>query len=575
MSLLSSLYTGTSGLRVSQNAINTTAHNLANVDTQGFTRQQVLITDNRYTNIGGNRIGTFQIGTGTDIAKVTTYRNIFYDQSFRENNGRLGFYTAQYESVNEIENLLGETEGVAFQNSLSSLWTNLQELTKEPGNIVVRSDFVNSCVSFLERSKNIMNQLSEYQKSLNTNIKKQVDNINEYGNKISELNTKICAAEAAGVERANDLRDQRDVLLDQLSQIVHITYSEETTGAVTVNIEGNNFVSGGRYFKMDVDTVNDSSSLLKPVWPHLNRDVFNMDQEISTELDTDIGYLKGLLIGRGDKEANYTDIPIEPVREDYATDAAYNSAKDAYDAATKEYYKTVDVSSVMTMQAQFDQLIHGIVTMMNDTLCPNTTIIDRATGKEVTVLDTAKAPIGMDENKTQGVELFSRNNVSRYEAQEINGQTYYVYNEESADNIASLYSINHISVNQDILANYSVLPLSSNNKSGGFDLEICKSLTEKWQTPFATLAPGTLTTFDFNSYYTNMVGELANRGSKYITLADSQQLTVETIDGQRQSVSGVNSDEELTNLIRFQHAYNASSRYITAVNDMLETLLNM
>ena len=168
MSLMSSLYTGTSGLRVSQNAINTTAHNLANVDTKGFTRQQVIITDNTYSTIGSNRVSVFQVGTGTDISKVMTYRNIFYDQSFRENNGRLGFYSAQYEAVSEVENLLGETEGVAFQDSVSSLWINLQELSKDPGNIVVRSNFVNSCVSFVERSQNIMDQLSEYQKSLNT-----------------------------------------------------------------------------------------------------------------------------------------------------------------------------------------------------------------------------------------------------------------------------------------------------------------------------------------------------------------------------------------------------------------------
>lgn len=576
MSLLSSLYTGTSGLRVSQNAINTTAHNLANVDTNGFTRQQVIITDNTYSTIGSNRVSVFQVGTGTDISKVMTYRNIFYDQSFRENNGRLGFYTAQYEAVSEIENLLGETEGVAFQNSVSTLWTNLQELSKDPGNIVVRSNFVNACVSFVERAQNITDQLSEYQKSLNTNIVEQVNRINDIGSQITELNQKICAAEAADVERANDYRDQRDVLLDELSEIVNISYSEDYTGAVSVNIEGTNFISGGRYYEMGVAKVDEASTLLKPIWTHLgNQDVFNLDQTISTELDTDVGYLKGLIIGRGNKEANYSDIPIKPVRDDYTSDADYDAAMSDYEDAVKEYNKTVDVSSIMTMQAQFDQLIHGIVTMMNDILCPNTTVTDTVTGETYTVLDTDNAPVGMDENSTQGVELFSRKNCSRYVEKEINGKTYQVYQEEDPSEVYTLYSINQITVNQEILSNYSVLALSSNNGSGEFDLEVCESLTEQWQTPFATLSPNTLTTFDFNSYYTNMIGELANRGNKYSTLAESQQLTVDTIDNQRQGVMGVSSDEELTNLIRFQHAYSASSRYITTVNDLLETLLNM
>ena len=574
MSLLSNLYTGTSGLRVSQNALNTTAHNLANVDTKGFSRQQVILQDNSYKTLSINPVSINQIGSGVSTAKVMTYRNIFYDQSFRENNGRLGFYTAQYEAVSEVENLLGELEGVAFQDSVSTLWSNLQELSKDPGNIVVRSNFVNSCVSFTERAQNIMDQLSEYQKSLNTNIMEQVNKINDIGKQITELNTKIAKAEAADVERANDYRDQRDLLLDELSKIVNVSYDEDYTGCVTVKIEGATFITGDRYYEMDVAKISETSSLLKPVWTHLDRDVFNMDQEISTELDTDVGYLKGLIIGRGDKEANYSDIPIKPERDEYPSEADYNKALKAYEDKVEKYNKTVDVSSIMTMQAQFDQLVHGIVTMMNDILCPNTTITDVA-GNTYTVLDTKNAPVGMDENQTQGVELFTRNNTSRYTLKEIDGVSYYVYNEEDPSDLSTLYTINQISVNQDILANYSVLPLSSNNGSGEFDLEVCQKLIEKWQEPFATLSPNTLTTFDFNNYYTNMVGELANRGNKYITLAESQQLTVATIDGQRQGVSGVSSDDELSNLIRYQHAYNASSRYITTVNDMLETLLNM
>ena len=575
MSLISSLYTGTSGLKVSQSALNTTAHNLSNVDTKGFTRQQVIIRDHSYTTIGSTKISLKQVGLGTDIAKVMTYRNIFYDQSYRLNNGRLGFYTAQFEAVSEIENLVGETEGVAFQKSISGLWTNLQELSKDPGNIVVRSNFVSACGSFVERAQNIMNQLSEYQSSLNTNIVEQVGLVNKIGAQIAALNDKISAAEAGGIERANDYRDQRDLLLDDLSKLVAITYREEPSGAVSVNIEGNNFITAGTYYEMGVSKVSETSTLLKPTWAHLgNQDVFNLEAPISSELDTDVGYLKGLVIGRGTKEANYSDIPLEPKRENFDTDAAYDAAKTQYAKDVEEYYKTVDVSSIMTMQAQFDQLIHGIVTMINDTLCPNKTITD-ANGDKHIVLDTENAPIGMDENKSQGIELFVRNNCERYKKEIIDGKEYYVYQQEDKSNVQSLYTINQISINQEILSNYSVLALSSNNGSGEFDLKVCEDLIEKWKKPFATLSPNALTTFDFNNYYTNLIGELANRGNKYLTLADSQQLTVQTIDGQRQAVTGVSSDDELTNLIRFQHAYSASSRYITTVNDMLETLLNM
>lgn len=576
MSLMSSLYTGTSGLRIAQNALNTTAHNMANVDTKGYTRQQVIITDNNYQTVGSNNLFYFQIGTGTDIAKVMTYRNIFYDQSYRASNGRLGFYTAQYEAVNEIENLVGETEGVAFQKSVTSLWNGLQELCKDPGNIVVRSTFVNSCGSFLEHAANITEQLCEYQKSLNTNIVNCVSQINKYGEQIAELNAKICTAEAGGVERANDLRDQRDLILDQMSELVQISYKEDMNGAVNVWIEGKQFVVEGDYYKMDTAKVNENSELVKPVWPHLdNKDVFKEEETISTELGTDIGYLKGLVIGRGTREANYTDIPVEPKRENFASDAEFDAAKEKFDKDLKEYYKSIDSSTIMTMQAQFDKLIHGIVTMINDTLCPNKEITDAVTGEKYLVLDTEKAPVGMDADNTQGLEIFSRKNVERYKEMTINGETYYVYQQEKAEEQISLYTIGQLKINQEILSDYSKLPLSANNGSKEFDLETCKQLISKWQENFSNIDPGSLTTFNFNNYYTNLVGAIANRGSLYRTKAENQQLTLNQIEGIRQSVLGVNSDDELTNIIRFQHAYGASSRYITTVNDMLETLLNL
>lgn len=576
MSLMSSLYTGNSSLRVSQNAINTTAHNLANVDTKGFTRQQVIITDHSYKTIGSNAVGLSQVGTGAAIASIMTYRNMFLDQSYRENSGRLGFYNAQYEAISEVENLLGETEGVAFQSSVSQLWSNIQELSKDPGNIVVRSNFVNSCVSFLERSKNIANQLNEYQKSLNTSIVEQVDQINEIGKKIVALNQSICGTEAAGIERANDDRNRRDVLLDELSQLVGITYKEDHTGAVSISIEGNQFVSETHCFEMGITKVDEQSELLKPVWPHLGGvDVFPNQGEVKPSQQQEVGYLKGLIVARGDKEANYTDCPQKPQKTEGMSDDEYRKALDQYEKAVKRFNQTVDASSIMTTQAQFDQLIHAIVTKINDVLCPNTTVTDETTGISYTVLDEANAPIGMDDEASSGIELFVRANCSRYEEKEIDGKVYQVYQSEDTTKRNTLYTLQQISVNQEILSNYSKLPLTSNNGSGAFDHEVCQKLLKEWQTPFGTLSPNTLTSFDINSYYTNMIGEIANRGGKYVTLVESQQLTLDAVEGQRQSISGVSSDEELTNLIRFQHAYGASSRYITTVNDLLEALLNM
>src|SRR5574344_2083793 len=134
MSLMSSFYVGVSGLSVSQASVNTTSHNMANLDTQGYVRQQVLTKDSVYNNIGVTAINTMQVGLGTNMATIRQVRDVFLDKAYRLEVGRLSFYEAQSESVGEVEGLFGELEGEAFQDNLNDFWVSLQELAKEPDN---------------------------------------------------------------------------------------------------------------------------------------------------------------------------------------------------------------------------------------------------------------------------------------------------------------------------------------------------------------------------------------------------------------------------------------------------------
>ncbi len=561
MSLMSSLYVGVSGLRVSQNSLNTTAHNLANVDTTGFVRQQVLQSDSTYFNWGVTHLSTLQSGLGVDIATVRQVRDVFLDKAYRQEIGRQGFYEVQYEAVQEVESMFGETEGVTFQDSLEDLWTSLEELSKTPDLIEVRATVVKSAESFLERAEIIQKQLKEYQVNLNTQIQDKVDRINEIAEEIDDLNEKISRYESNGLENANDLRDERNNLLDELGQIISITYKENSNGVVTVSAEGVQLVGETTVYKMGTAKVSESSNLLKPVWiSYDNEDVFNLDQAVSSENDTDIGSLKGLLVTRGDDIANYTDM--------------FKSQE--------EYNNTINTSVIMTVQAQFDQLIHGVVTAINDILCPNKEIT-LADGTKMTVLDEDNAPVGMDSAHTMGEALFNRESTDRYEAVDVqildedgNLQTISVmkYNEEDPDDYYSLFTLGEIEINPEIKNNYSLIPLSSNDGTGDVDMKTAEALVSKWQEPFATLSPNTLTVNNFNDYYTAFTGELANRGEQLNSISSNQATLSSNINDQRQQVAGVSSDEELTNLIKYQHAYNASSRYITVIDEMLEHVIS-
>ena len=297
MSSLGSIYLGVSGLNSSQNALNTTAHNLANVDTKGYARQQVLLRDFGYVNWGENHISTFQKGLGVDFQTVRQVRDVFLDKAYRQEVGREAFYDAGYQAIAEVEDLFGELEGVAFQDTIHDLWRSLQTLANEPNNIETRASFVQSAVTFIERAENISYQIKDYQVNLNIQIKDTVNRINSIGDEIKDLNHKIRAYESNGVENANDLRDQRNVLLDELGKLVSITYREDHNGVVTVNVEGVSFVSEDMVSHMDVKKANPGTDMLVPVWPsHKNAEVFNFDRIPSSEANTDIGSLKGLLL---------------------------------------------------------------------------------------------------------------------------------------------------------------------------------------------------------------------------------------------------------------------------------------
>lgn len=615
MSLFGDLSVGTSGLKAGQYGLNVVAHNLANVDTEGHVRQQMLLDSAIYNKIGQNHISPMQIGLGVDPEEVRQVRDVFLDKTYRLEVGRQGYYDAQLNAVDEIENLYGELQGVAFQESLQKFWVSLQELAKEPDSRVAQATLVETSVSFLERADKIYAQLKKFQLDLNTQITNKITRINQIGESIHSLNKKIAYYESSKLENANDYRDERNKLIDELGEMVKIDYKELMNGETTVSIEGVQFVSEDYVYKLgsltmaqyreahNIETpLDEAADILLVTWPHLgDAEVFDWSRVPTSLSNTDVGSLKGAVQARGTKVGKYVDIPIEPKAEDFMNEEGvldeteYALAMDIFETETAEYNRTIDSSIMMRTQAQFDQLIHGIVTTINDALCPNKeviiaagTTITRDDGSEYTfeedtaikVFDADNAPVGVDDEATPGIELFARKTTNRYmQGQDItladgtvleNAQ---IYNWEDETDNYSLYTLGEIEINDEIIANKSKLPIIDNNGTGDYDLDMIQGLLSKWQEPFATLSPNTLTYNNFDSYYTQFVGEIANKGDEFDTLATNQEVMVNSVNDKRQGIMGVSSDDELTYLIKYQHAYNASARYINVIDSMLEHII--
>lgn len=632
---MTNLYTGVSGLTSSQNAINISAHNLANVYTKGYVRQQAQFSDRTYTTYGQSAVNTMQIGYGVDSASTQHYRAFLLDKAYRQEVGRESYYATQYNAVEEVETIMGELNGEAFQTSLADLWSAISEVAKTPDSTVARASLVMNAETFISRSKEIYNDLTNYQDRLDGKVRSTVDRINEIGDQIHELNLQIQGVEGPGVERAMDFRDQRDNLLDELGGLIDISYAEDEFGCVTVRAEGQQFVTRGGVFHMDVAEVNgaDGSTYSTPIWPNLNNaKVFNLSVEISTAKENDVGELKSLVQARGGYSATYKDIPhiADPPKEaDYpdtesfqaAVNTYWNEEYPAYEEAVFTYNTTVGNSSIMKTEAMFDQLINGIVTMINDALSPTTSttiaagttltipagtvynqlsdemkdamsaagitkdafnekgVADNemtftlADDMTVTTLDMKKTSYGSDDNKTPGTELFSRSDtLSRYTvATDADGNDIYIYNPYNQFGEAGEYTVKNVEVNKEVLNDYSLIPFTTSQ--GEVDMGLGQEILDKWDKASTNLDPANMTPKDFNDYYSAMTGILANDGYVYQAISENQNMAVATLDDSRVSFTGVSSNDELTNLITFQNAYNANSRYINVVSEMLETLI--
>lgn len=552
-SLMGSIYVGASGLQTSNNALNTSAHNLANVETSGYTRQQILQGNKFYNKIGVAAISDMQVGIGVDYTKCRQVRDVFLDASYRKESGRSAFYSICSETTGEIETLLGEMEGASFKESLSKMWTSVQELQKDPSSSVTQGVFISTCSQFLERAKAVYDGLNAYQDNLNSRVSGMVDDLNEMTDRVYTLNNLIQKNEI-GVEEANDYRDERNYLIDAMSKIVNIKTVENANGGVDIYAEGSPLLIGDLVNHMEV--VENEYGLYDVTWGKLYdyQSVYDYHLPVSSDLNTDIGELKSLIIQRGDHRANYSD--LEKSVDGNEPAYYYN-----YGTPGKNDIPIVN-STVMSTQGEFDRLIHNIVTAINNVIC------DNASNKD----------------DTQSIEVFQRIGTDRYDA-----LGNYVKEDTSGSPLAlsSMYTITNIKLNPDLLKQPTLNSFIKDDKS--VDVEKATKLAEVFAgtAEFMDLNTGTMissswtrnpnvnTKLGYLSFYDGMVGSLANTGSVYNSIVSSQEATVSSLSDARQQVLGVSSEEELQNIIKFQNAYNASSRYINVINEMLEQVITM
>ncbi len=559
-----SLYIGASGLQNAQYALNTTANNLANVNTTGYVRQQVRFADKTYNKLKdpNKNVNMQQYGLGVSIGDVVHARDIFLDKSYRQENGRKGFYTSFYEITDYVQDLFQELNGEQFKQSVSDLHQAFQELEPNMDNSTQQNLVLEKADLLLSRTKSLYDDMKSYQSNINEQIKDDVDRVNKIGNRIYELNLQIQKVEAGGQETAMTLRDERDNLLDELGGYGSVSIKEDATGFTYVDFESTPFIDDNKCYNIGLQE-DKETGFYTPYWTQLSDvdkqqyvRVFKKNEVISTDLNTDVGSIKAKLLARGDGYGTYQDLESE------------------------EAYDRISGCTMMETEAQVSALLHNIVTKINDAYCPNKTVDTDVTytdadGNQVSlkgkkVLDAANCAVGED-GQLPPRELFTRVGMDRYtKVTGDDGNTYYVYNEEDENDSTTLYSLNNISINKELRKQITLMPYKDQN---GTDYPLGEKLMSLWNDKEMTLNPYDKKPCTFEGYYDKLIGQIGNDGNTFQSASETLTGALSSIDNQRQQTMGVSSDEELTHMIKFQSAYNASSRFMTVISQMTELIV--
>ncbi len=611
------LYIAGSGLRAANASLNTTANNIANAQTVGYSRQQATQQANDalrvYTTYGC-------VGAGVNTIAIERIRDSFYDVKYWDNNCKYGEYSVKEYYMKTIEDYFDDDSTSGFRSIFNKFSNALQSVTTNSSSTDSKKEFLGAAKSLTDYFNNMYGNLQELQRDINLEIKQSVDEINALAEKIATLNKQINTIELSGTT-ANELRDQRDLLIDELSEYVDVDVretpiydaykGESGVNRYVVCIAGGQPLVDGMSYKSltyqprDKDEkVNqtDADGLYDIKWE--NGNTFKLTNAAME------GKLKGLVEMRdGNNGANFNGKVAEAVTDgklkievtdDYLKNIDECTLSDTggviYVGNKVYYYKSWEFDSeknIYTFNLNEDsdkksadpaqitvgedakteskiryQGIPYYMEQMNAWL--------RGFAKAVNSIFTD----GFNTNNVQGPPLFTgtkRDGSGEYNADDLKIQEIKDEIAGGKDGIVDYTDANgyyvltagNFTINAELIANADLLGTRSSAEVGveecGKINEVIALLASKEKFSFRNGTAGQL--------LESILSDISLNSKDAITFCGTYTGLKNSIDNQRSSISSVDEDEEAVNLVKFQNAYTLSSKMIQTLTEVYDQLI--
>ncbi|MCR5324652.1 MAG: flagellar hook-associated protein FlgK [Lachnospiraceae bacterium] len=598
---------GTTGLYGANVGINTTAHNISNTETDGYTRQ---VVEKRAGTALRTNASYGMIGTGVEITAINQIRDQYYDEKYRSNNTNAGYYTCQDYYMKDIENYFNEVQLEGFNSNFDTFYDSIQELSKDPSSLTVRTQLNSYAQSFTDYVNALQVGMEKIQDNVNIEINTMVESINSYAMQIAGLTKQINTLEVTG-GKANDLRDQRNLLIDELSNIVNISVDERIVGmsevgvtSYTVKIGDSTLVDTYEYNTMHVvprsekmnqsdieglyDIAWESDQRFNPftnggrlqalfeVRDGNNQQYFNGRTTASygdgriTVTDTSINKVELLHIAEsgiitvGNRDYVYDGFQVT-VDEDgkyvYEFDLAEDLKKDVDDVEVA-IGKSINYKGINYYMQQLDEFARVYTQRFNDLHKSGKDLYDKQGLDYFNSRDKVTGENYVFEStlteKEYGVIISSRTGDFAVDpdSEFAHNGSYY------------LMTAGRLCITDEIYADPSKVVASSDVVNGVSQNDIALQMIAL-KSDTKMFKQGTP-----SGYLQSLIAELGIDASKAASFAKNNEDIIATIQNQRLSVSGVDMDEESMALVRFQNAYNLSAKVISTMNELYDRLIN-
>ena len=559
--LFSALDIARSGLQVAQVQMDVAGHNVANVNKEGYSRQRVTLTARSPLTF------TFgQLGRGVQVSDVERLREDFLDTVYRQQAQGLGAAETRASYFARIEDLFQEPGESGFGARLSEFFNSLNDFANNVEEQPVRVSVITEAQSLATGLNELAQQVYALRSNANEDIRNSVPDVNSLALRIAALNGTIHLSETGG-HKANDLRDERDLLLDQLAQLVNISYRERSDGEIDVFVSGDVLVTG-----------TDTRQLVAqqdPTIDPLRSDLVTVRfADNGAALDIRDGKLYGALTARD------TDLAQVATRLDQIAGAIIS-----------------EINRIHSTGNGLDNL-SGTISGSNSVSDPATALssaglpFDLAPGSfDVVVYDASGAPttttVTITASTTLNDLVASLNAIPNFSASvgsgntlrlgAASGNTFSFANDTSgvltALGINGLFTGHNaatIGVNQDIQNNPRLL-------TSGYSTDVLN--TGDNATALALAGVRNAMVFDngtatIQNFYESLIVRVGVDARANSQTLDVQRAFVNDFQRRREEVSGVSIDEEVTQMMQFERGFQAAARVITIVDRMLDVLLN-